>query len=572
MQDAYAYFRFSTDAQADGDSFRRQRDLLRLRAAEFGCDVANIRELTDPGVSAYRGANIDSGALGQFVRAAEAGEICRGTILFMESLDRMSRQPTRKSIELLIRLGHAGIDVITLADGKRYEANGADTLAWISSLFILGRAHEESETKSRRLKAAWDEKRRNATKAVLTAQLPGWLYLANDRSSIGVIADRAAVVLRIYELSASGFGANAITRRLNDEGVQPFGRSKRWVQSYIVKILSSRAVLGEYQPHRKIDGKRIPEGRAIDNYFPAVVSADLYLRAQFGRHKRANIGGGRKGKGLTNLFTGLAKCGYCGEPMRYINKGDGSRNGRPHLRCRASLEGTLCVPSGWAYDDFEASFLQYVEEIDIAAIFGGEGDNARIRHLDEQIVATSELLRQSMMERERAYEMIRDPDLDAAFLRTKLRECEASISTWNNRLAALQHEADDVRARMQESPRDVKALLSRVNALDDRDRYVQRSRLASRLADLIEDVSLRVRGDEPAWNMNGSIVRMKDSPTFVVRFKNGITREVVVARTGPSRLLALMDTSDGTVLRFRWKDRLAFNTSPAVADTTPQAS
>ena len=46
--------------------------------------------------------------------------------------------------------------------------------------------------------------------------------------------------------------------------------SKGWQMSYVSKILTNRAVVGEYQPHTKTGGRRVPVGEPISDYFPAV--------------------------------------------------------------------------------------------------------------------------------------------------------------------------------------------------------------------------------------------------------------------------------------------------------------
>jgi hypothetical protein len=50
-------------------------------------------ELTfeDLGKSAYRGANVMDGALGQFIEAVDSGQVKKGSYLLVENLDRLSR-------------------------------------------------------------------------------------------------------------------------------------------------------------------------------------------------------------------------------------------------------------------------------------------------------------------------------------------------------------------------------------------------------------------------------------------------------------------------------------------------
>src|SRR5258708_36254273 len=104
--------------------------------------------------------------------------------------------------------------------------------------------------------------------------------------------DKAKSV-RIFERAAAGTGKRLIARRLNDEKIPTFGKSPTWGHSYIQKILSNRAVLGEYQPHkgktsnRKRPGNRKPDGEIRTDFFPAVITPELWNRAHrsiAGRH------------------------------------------------------------------------------------------------------------------------------------------------------------------------------------------------------------------------------------------------------------------------------------------------
>src|SRR5437868_2677457 len=89
---AYSYLRFSTADQAAGDSFRRQSDMAERYAAAHGLVLDEQLTFRDLGVSAFRGTNARTGALGQFLRAVEDELVAPGAFLLVENLDRMSRQ------------------------------------------------------------------------------------------------------------------------------------------------------------------------------------------------------------------------------------------------------------------------------------------------------------------------------------------------------------------------------------------------------------------------------------------------------------------------------------------------
>src|SRR5262249_40247836 len=186
----------------------------------------------------------------------------------------------------------------------------------------MGRAHDESVTKSQRVGAAWANKRAQADTQPLTAKCPAWLKLSSDRKRYEEIPERVKVVCSIFEDAVSGIGTYTITRRLNSRGINSFGRSNGWQNSYVSKILTNRAVIGEFQPHKRLPtGKRVPVGEPIKNYFPAIVEPDLFHRAQSARADRRLAGRGRKGKYVTNLFSGMSTCFSCGSHMAFENKG-----------------------------------------------------------------------------------------------------------------------------------------------------------------------------------------------------------------------------------------------------------
>jgi len=89
---AFSYIRMSTDAQLLGDSRRRQLDASAKFAHEHGLLLVEDFKLEDIGVSAFKGANVASGAFGRFLEAVRSGKIAKGSYLLVESLDRLSRQ------------------------------------------------------------------------------------------------------------------------------------------------------------------------------------------------------------------------------------------------------------------------------------------------------------------------------------------------------------------------------------------------------------------------------------------------------------------------------------------------
>jgi hypothetical protein len=184
-------------------------------------------------------------------------------------------------------------------------------------------------------------------------------------------------------------------KRLNKAGVAAFnhGKTRRnrrgvkipqgpgWHTSSIAKILCNRAVLGEFQPHRIGNGRRIPVGEPEVDYFPRIIDDQLFYSAQNARdHRRVN-GAGRKGPIISNLFSGLVQCAYCDSPIHLENHGAPPKGGK-YLACSAASRGLrrpasgelICEATRWRYDHFESSFLAFVQELDLETLIRSEDD------------------------------------------------------------------------------------------------------------------------------------------------------------------------------------------------------
>src|SRR5215831_10992444 len=251
---AYSYLRMSSELQLKGDSKRRQLEASKAYAEEHGFELADdahlrdigisSRKLEDIGISAFKGANVRDGALGQFLAAVKAGSVERGSYLLVESLDRLSREEMESAHDLFLSIVRAGINLVTLVDNRVYKTKGINLVDMITSLVIMERAHEESKTKSMRVGAAWKQKRKKAAEGQpMTARCPAWLRLSPDRRSYELIPERVEIVRQIFADSAAGLGMYSIAARLNRAGVPAFVGKNGWHRSYLAKTLENRAVL-----------------------------------------------------------------------------------------------------------------------------------------------------------------------------------------------------------------------------------------------------------------------------------------------------------------------------------------
>ncbi|MFN3661236.1 recombinase family protein [Yoonia sp.] len=368
MTNAYSYLRISTDKQTAGDGIRRQLDASKAYAEQHGLNLIN--ELKDIGLSGYTGANSKEGDLGHFIKAVDEGQIPVGTVLLVENLDRLSRQAPITAINQFTNLLTKGIKIITLTDGIVYTKDSINSNIGqlFTSVMVMGRGHEESATKSVRGKASWIQRRKTILEKPMTSVVPKWLYLSDDGKEILIDEDKADIVREIFDRCIAGQGAYTITRDLNSnpQKYPPIAAAPHWNNSYILKILRNEAVYGLFQPCEKIDGKRIPVGDPVENYYPAVVTKETFLLAKSRRTGRLN-NTGRKGESFSNLFTNLAYCSECGGSMAFKNKGVSPKGGK-YLRCTNSLQKNGCSAPSWQYLDFENAFIAFCKEVKFSEI------------------------------------------------------------------------------------------------------------------------------------------------------------------------------------------------------------
>lgn len=370
----FSYLRFSNPSQATGDSIRRQTRRTDKWSERTGIPIDESLTLRDSGVSAFRGKNATQGAMAEFLAMVDAGRVWPGCYLSIENLDRLSRQEPLESVTLMQRILRAGVRIVVHTPMESvYDENSASqthTLFLIISEFI--RAHEESKRKSNLLSESWKGKRQRLMKndIKLTARSPWWLEpIRNaDKRITGyrAIPDHVEIVKQIVKLCIDGHGNTSICRILNDTGVPTIGKSDRWAQSTVQKLLNDRSLIGEYQPHKMVDGKRTPIGDAIAGYFPAVIAEDTFYKMQSAIVDRA-LPRGKYAEQVRNLFTGLLFDARDGASMDIIDKGRKS-SGPAIVNSDARLGKKGAAYLSFPAEEFEKTFLSLITEIDLRLV------------------------------------------------------------------------------------------------------------------------------------------------------------------------------------------------------------
>lgn len=507
----YSYIRFSTPEQLKGDSLRRQMQIAEDYAKKYDMELKTLQDL---GISGFHGAHISTGKFGEFLKLVENGKIDPGSVLICESFDRISRQQIEDALQNFLMIINKGIEVVTYSDGERHFVKGKlDLTSLVLTISEMSRAHGESALKSDRLKAVWQQKRARINNRKLTGVCPAWLQLDNDKFK--VIEEKANVVVRIFELSSRGKGAGYICRLLNAEGITTFTSKAKygWQKSYILKILSNEAVIGKFQPHRMENRKRIPVGDPVDDYFPRIISDNLFFAVQHQKKQRVT-NTGRSSKGPGNPFSGLCVCGECGGKMHYIVKN--RAKGWVYLACdNGRRKAGKCPGNSWNFEKFWFHFQFYVSEFSVLRIILGESDGDEIHQLNQEVLALKSKLdsSNSMLDR--------------------LISLYAKVED-ENLLSKIQNQIDDVSLKITEAKKALKMSEERsYNRIDQ----ISKGEIASgeiekalSIASEMEDGDLFSIINDGLRSILNKIELKKSFYEYTLHFKNETSKTITIAK------------------------------------------
>lgn len=350
MPKVYSYLRFSDPRQAAGHSVERQTEYARRWAAERGLVLDESLSMADHGLSGYHQRHISHGALGVFLRAVEDGRIDDGSVLVVEGLDRLSRAEPIQAQAQLAQIVQAGITVVTASDSKEYNRARlkANPMDLVYSLLVMIRAHEESDTKSKRVRAA------------IRRQCDGWLAgtwrgaIRNGRdphwvrwtgAAFELVPERAEALRYAIGRFMAGLGSVQIMRELSARGMA-FTESGALSSPALYKTLRKRLLVGEREISVGGDAYVLP------GYYPALLTDDEFDALQLAVDRRQ----GRRGVGeIPSILTGLGVtvCGYCGAAIVSQNlmgrkrQADGTpQPGHRRLTCTSNAKGCGCPVGG----------------------------------------------------------------------------------------------------------------------------------------------------------------------------------------------------------------------------------
>lgn len=359
----YAYIRHSTKRQGgdDKDSVTRQKESIRALAEHHKVEIPDENFFYENGVSAYSGKNLTHGKLKELIDQIASLRIRPGDYVFVESIDRLSRQRLLQAKELVNGILEKGIVLVTTIDNQRYEkasdTNGIDDLSQDILLSVIAkRAHEESRTKSVRRLSAWTKAKKAAVEnqVPFNAKRPPFGVRYNESTNrFEPHPEQVAELTKIFE-SLKLQGVTATIKEINKDSLV------RWTNNRVKNIFETKYPLGFMYSQVKKEGKMVFD-KYIENYYPQIISYELFEQArQSMQSRRVHRRAGRASQDNTNIFRHTAMCGICNESMFFSHHSGNKAKSYFYMSCRSNYEQEQKCGTRFRYDYAVAVLLHMI--------------------------------------------------------------------------------------------------------------------------------------------------------------------------------------------------------------------
>jgi site-specific DNA recombinase len=402
------YARYSSSQQRDASIVDQQRNMMRY-AETKGWRILTDFMFSDEAIS---GAGLDRPGFQQLLRAAKASPRVVDVIL-VDDTSRISRS-LADTVRLREDLNFTGIRFVAVSQGIDSDDEQADVMMTVHGLVDSLYIKELAKKTHRGLEGL-------ALKGFHTGgSCFGYRSEKLDGGSqLQIDEEEAAVVRRIFQMSASGLSLKVIAKELNADGIPPPRGTKKkiqssWVYTAIREMLRRDiyrgSVVWNKRKYKKRPGtnKRIsvprPESQwvVIERPELRIVPQELWDRVQANLKVTADRFPGMK-PGLQNrstsvpyLFSGILKCGECGANLSILTS-RGKNNSAAAYGCPHHANRGVC--SNNLYQRRDALETQLLEGLRDRLL-----DNSAIEEILSQVSQSINATRLNQPEKVRGLE------------------------------------------------------------------------------------------------------------------------------------------------------------------------
>ena len=331
MTTCVIYARVSTVKQAEKElPIQSQIDKCWKKAESLGAEIQKV--FTDEGIS---GASTNRPAFNQSITYCETFDV---DYFICWSTSRFARDALEAKLNKR-RLVECGTQIIYVS--QHIEQND-------SGFIFEGVLELFDEYFSRQV--AEDTKRSMIANAQRGYYNGGFVTYGYQLSTVPENPKKSRLVpnpleigtlKRIFELKLNSYGGKQIAELMNGEG--RLNRGKRWTKTTVLELLRNERVAGRVAFGKKSRQGKLPRSEwvIVDSHEP-VIDPKVFDTIQEMMDKQTikaiKTGGSAKS---TRLFTGILKCGKCGQSMK-IERAKGATKIYYYYNCGTKKAGNGC--------------------------------------------------------------------------------------------------------------------------------------------------------------------------------------------------------------------------------------
>lgn len=486
MKIAALYVHVSTEEQAEhGYSIDAQLETLRNYCKMYNMPI--YKEYADRGLS---GKSIEKRfELQQLLRDAKAGMFI---LVLVWKINRLARN-TIDLLQIVKELNKYNVEFESFSE--KFDTSSPVGKFALSMLASVGELERNTivENVKMGLKHRAKSGKHNA-KAPLgyTIVDHGSAGAHKRKTTVEIVPEEAAVVKRIFEMFASGFGYRSIANKLNHDGYRTKTNGPFSITS-IKDILDSPFYVGKlrYNRYENWSEKRrrgkSAEPILSEGVHDPIIGEALWEKVQYLRSKKSFESPKRfDGK---FLLTGIHRCPQCGAAMTAsVTKNtakDGSKIVRTYYSCSnfRSKGSSVCSANSIRKDDAERHVTGRIREAlakphilrGIVASINSRKKN-RVKPLQEELMAIDERLTSIEVKRKKYFELYEMDDFDRELFTGRMSELDAERDQLLSRKSEVEFELSGDNSQTV-SYEQVRSLIERFEYLLQMSSFDQRKTL-----------------------------------------------------------------------------------------------
>ena len=407
--------KYKQSHEDDSHSIQNQKVMLTQYALAQGWEIYDIYSDDD-----YAGADRNRPAFNRLLNDAQSHLF---DIILCKTQSRFTRE-----LELVERYIHGllpqwGIRFISIVDNADTENKGNKKSRQINGLVNEWYLEDMSDN----IRSVLTNRRQNGLH-IGSFALYGYQKDPCQKGHLIIDEEAASIIREIFSLYAKGHGKTAIARMLNNRGIpnpteykrqkglhyqSPHGKtSTLWRYDSIASILKNEMYIGNMVQGKygsisyktKINKPRPKESwYVVEGTHDAIIDRDLWLRVQNVLAQKYRP----FSTGQIGIFSGKAKCMYCGAAMRVVKK-----KTHRYLQCPTKyLSSKACIGSFIGVDKLTQIVIHEI-------------NNLSIQYLDMQTLASSINIQSTTYTQEQQ-------------LHAALADCRKKLNTYKNSLREM---------------------------------------------------------------------------------------------------------------------------------------